>query len=166
MVETLNLVDAALRTQYTLPSILAPKRPRIKKVSMPYFRKRPSQTIKRPVAHQVLGVQAIVMLVLVLIFGFINTLNGLAVLIGGLIAIGGQAFYNRRALKYFGSPDTNLILSSTAIAMWGKWLIIISATTACAVTIKEINAAVLYASVFGLHTLGALLLPVLVKRAP
>ncbi|MFQ3229467.1 hypothetical protein [Reinekea sp.] len=133
---------------------------------MPYFKDRPIQQIKRPVAHQVLGVQAVVMLVFVLIVGLFSILNGFAVLVGGLIAISGQAFYNRSALKYFGSPDTNLVLSSTAIAMWGKWLIVISATTAVAVTVKEFNAAVLYASVFGLLTLGSLLLPVLVKRAP
>jgi hypothetical protein len=133
---------------------------------MPYFKRRPKQAIKRPVVHQVLGVQAIVTLVIAVGLGLFNTLDGLAVLVGGLIAISGQAFYNKRALQFFGTPNIGLILSSTSSAMWGKWLIIISATTACAVTIDEFNTVVLYASVFGLHTLGALLLPVLVKRAP
>lgn len=95
----------------------------------------------------------------------INTQAGMTILSGGMIAICGQAFYNMRALKHYGTPNTGLVLLSASRAMWGKWLIIISATTAIAVTVQEFNAAVLYASVFGLHTLGALLLPVLVKKS-
>lgn len=133
---------------------------------MPYFKKTFAAKLKRPVTIKVILVQLTLALIFSIVFAFIDGYAGLSVLVGGLIAVAGQVFYNMRALRFFGSPNIGLILSSTSSAMRGKWLIIISATTASVVTIEELNTVVLYASVFGLHTLGALLLPILVKRAP
>ncbi len=131
---------------------------------MSYFKAHRQTSISRPIASRVLLMQLLVTMVGSLI-GFLVAPNiGASVALGGLISISGQAFYSFRALRHFGSGNVGLVISATYSAMWGKWLIIIAGSLLAAIKIDELNAGVLYLSVFFVHTLGALLLPVLVKR--
>ncbi|MEJ2073912.1 MAG: hypothetical protein P8X79_10690 [Reinekea sp.] len=89
---------------------------------------------------------------------------GLSVLLGGSISTVGQIYFNYGALKKFGCINAGLVVVTTYRAMFGKWLVIFSLSLITVTQIKEINAGVLFSTIFVVHTLGALLLPVLVKR--
>jgi F0F1-type ATP synthase assembly protein I len=129
-----------------------------------YFKARKAQKISRPIVNQVLWVQFFVTLLLALLCTIFAQTIGASVLLGGIISLLGQTFYNYRALRHFGSRDPGAVISSTYSAMWGKWMIVVSGSLIAVMQIKELNAGALFASVFFVHTVGALLLPVLVKR--
>jgi len=131
---------------------------------MSYFKARSQRPISKPAANRVLFVQLVMTFFFALIATFFAPNIGASVALGGLISLAGQAFYNFRALRHFGSPDITLVISATYSAMWGKWMIIIAVSLIAAIKIEELNTGVLYASIFFVHTVGAILLPVLVKR--
>ncbi len=84
---------------------------------------------------------------------------------GGFISICGQAFYDYRALLNFGDLDVPKVIRTTYRAMWGKWLIYISLSLLIIFQFKQINAGALYMSLSTIHIIGALALPVFVKRS-
>lgn len=129
-----------------------------------YFKARKATPIKAPAVNIVLWVQLFVTVVFALMSTLYAPNIGASVLLGGLTSTLGQAFYNYRALRNFGDPDITKVISATYSGMWGKWLVIMSGSLIAVMSIKELNAGALYLSLFGVHTLGALLLPVLVKR--
>ena len=131
---------------------------------MSYFKARSQQSIRRPATWQVSLVQLIVTLFLALSGWLFTTNIGASAALGGIISIVALAFYNFQALRHFGSHDTNRVILATFSAMWGKWLILIAACLIAVVKLKELNAGVLYASAFIVHLVGALLLPIYIKR--
>lgn len=131
---------------------------------MSYFRARSPMPIERPVFMRVHMVQLLVTLLGSAGLTWGAPILGLSMLIGGCIAVLGQFFFNVSALRLFGSPQVSSVIVATYRAMWGKWLIIIAASLSAIVVFKELSAGALFAGVFIVHTLGALLLPVLVKR--
>lgn len=131
---------------------------------MSYFKSRTAQPIRRPMVNKVLAIQLLVTIGVGLLVWIVATNIGVSVLLGGLISIVGQSYFNFRALRKFGTPDTTTVIAGTFQAMWGKWLIIIATSIVAVAKLEELNAGVFFASLFGVHTLGALLLPVLVKR--
>lgn len=131
---------------------------------MSHFRDRPATVLRRPVVIWVPVFQLLLTVVAGVLCGIVSLNLSAAILIGGFIASGGQAYFSLRALRSFGSVDAGAVIASTYSAMWGKWAIIIAGSLLAVMTIEELNAAVLYGSLFIVHTAGALLLPVLVKR--
>jgi len=131
---------------------------------MSYFKTHPAKQLKRPVTYRVLAFQLIITFTAGMLVGFFSPINGLTVLLGGAISICGQAFYNYRALCNYGESFAPNIVASTYSAMWGKWAIIIAASLVAVLKIEELNAGVFYCSLFGVQTIGALALPILVKR--
>ena len=131
---------------------------------MSYFKARSQQSIKRPATWQVSLVQLIMTLLFALLGWYFATNIGASAALGGFISIVALGYYNFQALRHFGSHDTSRIILSTFSAMWGKWLILIVACLIAVVKLKELNAGVLYASAFIVHLVGALLLPIYVKR--
>lgn len=130
---------------------------------MPYFKERPAQMLKKPLVHRVWFVQLIATILAGIVVGLVNPIMGFSVAIGGLICVIGQAFYVFRALTYFGDRDATKVLASTFSALWGKWLIIVMGSLVVVMQFDQISASALYVGLFGIHTFGALLLPVLVK---
>ncbi len=133
---------------------------------MQYFKKRTAAKLNKPSTYSVTLAQLALTMVLSSIAAIADGEFGLSILAGSLIAIIGQAYYNSRALKYFGTIDSSFVVSTTYSAMWGKWLIVVSASLACVLVRPDFNAGALYLGLFIVHTFGAFLLPVLVRRAP
>lgn len=132
---------------------------------MPVFKPYSVKLLKRPVVYRVLVVQLLATFCATLVGVLIQPIIGLSVLLGGLICVSAQAFYNYRALRSFGDLNTSNVIAATYNAMWGKWAIVLTLSLLIVILYKELNAAVLYTSLFSIHTLGALMLPVLVKKA-
>lgn len=131
---------------------------------MSYFKMRNSQPITRPIVIWVPVVQLVVS-VLGCALGMLIAKNiGWAILLGGFISIVGQSYYNIRALKHFGNVNAGLVVAATYRAMWGKWLVIIALSLIAITQFNELNAGVFLGSLFFVYTLGAFLLPILVKR--
>ena len=131
---------------------------------MSYFKARQAQPISRPSVIRVSVFQLIVSAVGALTGLMIAKNIGLAVLLGGCISTAGQGYFNYSALKNFGCINAGLVVLTTYHAMFGKWLVIISLSLIAVTQINELNAGVLFGTIFVVHTLGAFLLPVLVKR--
>lgn len=132
---------------------------------MSHFKTARPTAIAPPKATKVLVWQLGLTIILSLFAAlFFSLSNAGSVLLGGCISLAGQAFYNFRALRNFGSRFADRVVRSAYSAMYGKWAIIITASLICVRTIEELNIGLLYASLFLVHTLGALLLPLLVKR--
>ncbi|EAR11228.1 ATP synthase subunit I [Reinekea blandensis] len=131
---------------------------------MSYFKAHLPQKIARPVIWRVHLAQIIVLLAMTALTTGFAPILGLSMVIGGLIAVMGQFFFNIRALRQYGSPQVSSVIVATYRAMWGKWLIVIAGSLAAVVVFEELSAGVLFAGVFITHTVGALLLPVLVNR--
>ena len=131
---------------------------------MSYFKARSQQRINRPATWPVFLVQFLVTLVFALIGWFFAPNIGVSVMLGGTISIAALVFYRFQALRHFASPDTSRVILATFSAMIGKWVILVSACLIAVVKLEELNAGVLYLSAFVVHIVGALLLPVYVKR--
>lgn len=134
---------------------------------MTYFNNKPANIVKRPYRFKITGVQAFLSVIFALVAGLFNIKTGWSVLLGGLIATLGQAYFNIRAVKHYGSLDTTKTIIDTFSAMWGKWALIIALSILSVVVFADkIKAGALYTSMFGIYMLGVFLLPVLVKRSP
>jgi len=120
--------------------------------------------LKRPVASDVLMVQLSATLATTLVAVMLELIIGFAVLLGGLISVSAQAFFNYSALRHFGDPDTLVVFADTVKAMLGRWSIIIGFSLTVVIIYEELNAGALYASILLVHLLGALALPLLVKE--
>lgn len=132
---------------------------------MTYFKSREAESIHKPSIKTVLFWQLLVALAGGLIAWVFSGLAALSFVCGGLISIAGQAFYGARALRFYGTPEALKSVSAAVAAMWGKWLIIIVATSLLLTQAEELKAGAYFVGLFIIHTTGALLLPVLVKKA-
>lgn len=131
---------------------------------MSYFKTHRAQPIKRPLVYKVTLAQLGITFAVALITTWFAPNLAFSMLLGGLIGLAGQFFFNVRALRHFGSVESALVVTSTFSAMWGKWLIIIATSVIAVMKFEELYAGALFLSLFIVHTMGALLLPVLVKR--
>ena len=131
---------------------------------MSYFKARSQQFIKKPATWPVFLVQLAVTLVFALIGWFVAPNIGVSVMLGGAISIAALVYYRYQALRHFASPDASRVILTTFSAMVGKWAILVIVSLLVVVKFDELNAGVLYLSTFVVHTIGALLLPVYVKR--
>lgn len=118
----------------------------------------------RPSTHWVLVVQLILTVFIGMIGAWFQPNAGLSLFLGGMISVLGQAYFNFRALRSFGDRSTLNVLAATYRAMWGKWVIIIGLSLVLVLKIEYLNAALVFVSLFGVHTLGAFALPILVRR--
>ena len=131
---------------------------------MPYFKARTAAKLARPATASIAVVQLMAVLPIGLILALWAPQLSVAVVLSGSISIVGQCYYNFRALRYFGSPHIGQVVAATKTAMVGKWAIIIGFSLACVIRWPDLNAGILYLSLFISHTLGALLLPLLVAN--
>lgn len=131
---------------------------------MPYFKARTAAKLLPPATAPIAVVQLIAVLSIGLIVALWSAQLSVAVLLGGSISIVGQCYYNFRALRYFGSAHIGQVVAATKTAMVGKWAIIIGFSLASVIRWPDLNAGLLYLSLFMSHTLGALLLPLLVAN--
>ena len=132
---------------------------------MTYFKSRETESIHKPSIKTVLFWQVLASIAGGLIVWWFSGMAALSFVCGGLISILGQGFYGVRALRFFGTPEALKSVSAAVAAMAGKWLIIIVATLLLLTYIEEFRAGAYFAGLFIIHTTGALLLPLLVKRA-
>lgn len=132
---------------------------------MPYFKERVPKRLNRPSVIRVSAIQAVVMLAVTGLIWVMNQSTGIAFGCGSIISLIGQMYFNFLALKRYGDSEVSGLIVDTYRAMWSKWLIIVSASLAVILAWQEIQALALYSGVFVSHTLGALLLPVLVKNS-
>lgn len=131
---------------------------------MSYFKPYSAKLLKRPVAYGVLVVQLLATLTTTLVALMVEVIIGLAVLSGGLISVSAQAFFNYSALRHFGDPNALKVFAATVKAMVGRWSIIIGFSLTAVIIYEELHAGALYGSLFLVHLLGALALPLLVKN--
>lgn len=132
---------------------------------MAYLNNQNARQIKKPAVRLVFYWQLVVMIVIALFFGLLSLSAGFAALLGGAVSVAAQGYYNYRALKYFGTPEAFRSVSAAVSGMWGKWVIVIAATLSILTLYEELKAGAYFVGLFGVHTLGAFLLPVLVKKA-
>jgi len=131
---------------------------------MPYFKARSATKLAPPATALIAAMQMALVLPIALVVALWAPQLGVAVLLGGSISVVGQCYFNFRALRYFGSSEIAQVVAATKTAMMGKWAIIIGFSLACVLRWPDLNAGFLYLSLFISHTLGALLLPVLVEN--
>lgn len=132
---------------------------------MALFKAYQAQPLRRPMVHQVLWAQLAGVGALTLLAASLAPITGLSVFLGGIIATLAQSYFNIRALREYGHPDVRRVVAATQKAMWGKWGIVIGFSLAVILSVEQISAGALFTGVFIIHTLGALLLPVFVKKA-
>jgi len=131
---------------------------------MPYFKPRSATKLAPPATALIAAVQMALVLPVGLGLALWAPQLSIAVLLGGSISVVGQCYFNFRALRYFGSTQIAQVVAATKTAMVGKWAIIIGFSLACVIRWPDLNAGALYLSLFISHTLGALLLPLLVEN--
>ncbi|MFT4674294.1 MAG: F0F1-type ATP synthase assembly protein I [Reinekea sp.] len=131
---------------------------------MPYFKPRVAAKLAPPATARIAVVQMIFVMLSGLVLALWAPLLSVAVVLGGSISVVGQCYYNYRALRYFGSSHIGQVVAATKTAMVGKWAIIIGFSLACVIRWPDLNPGLLYSSLFISHTLGALLLPLLVAN--
>jgi F0F1-type ATP synthase assembly protein I len=131
---------------------------------MPYFKPRSPAKLVPPATALIAAVQMTFVIPIGLILALWAPQLSVAVVLGGSISVVGQCYFNFRALRYFGSSHIGQVVAATKAAMVGKWAIIIGFSLACVIRWPNLNAGALYTSLFISHTLGALLLPLLVEN--
>lgn len=132
---------------------------------MTYFKDREAELIHKPSIKSVLYWQLFVLVAVSLVAWLFSGAAALSFGCGGLVGFAGQGFYGARALRFYGTPDALKSVSAAVAAMWGKWLIIIVATSVLLTYVEELKAGAFFVGLFVIHTTGAFLLPVLVKKA-